>query len=74
LANSGFYVLSPEVLDFIERAKYLHMTDLIKMAIEQGHKVVVYSISPYSWFDFGTKEKFFRNRIKFLKMNGKRDY
>ena len=49
--NTGIYFLNPEVIDAIPEG-FFHMTDLIKMLISQGKRVMKYNLKDY-WLDIG---------------------
>ena len=53
LANTGLYVLSPHVLDFIPNDGLFHITRLIEKVIENGGEVGVYPVSETAWTDVG---------------------
>lgn len=53
LANTGFYVLEPEVLDLIEEDKFIHLPEIIEKCIDRNMKVGVYPITENSWMDMG---------------------
>jgi len=53
LVNTGFYVLSPSVLNLIPRDRYFDMPDLINAAQKNGMKVGVFPVSEKSWADVG---------------------
>ena len=58
LANTGMYLLSPEMIDLIpDRCEY-HFTELIADAIKQGAKTKVFPISSKSWIDTGEWEEY----------------
>lgn len=58
LANTGMYILNPEVLKFIPDNERFDMTDLIKK-VEENHKSVgVYPVSGESWIDIGQWEEY----------------
>lgn len=58
LANTGMYILNPEVLKFIPDNERFDMTDLIKR-LEENHKSVgVYPVSGESWIDIGQWEEY----------------
>jgi len=51
--NSGFYVLEPEVLDYINDEEFLDMPVLIKRLTEKGFRVGAFPVSEGSWTDIG---------------------
>jgi dTDP-glucose pyrophosphorylase len=53
LINTGLYILNPEVLDFIPRNKFYHITDLIHDLKSHKLKIGVYPIDEKSWVDIG---------------------
>ncbi|KAF1082722.1 MAG: D-arabinose-5-phosphate isomerase [Candidatus Rifleibacterium amylolyticum] len=52
LVNAGIYIVEPSVLDLIPKKTVFHMTDLIKLLIEQDRNVVGFPIHEY-WLDIG---------------------
>ena len=53
LVNTGLYVLSPEILEFIPGNQLYHITNLIQEANNRGRKVGVYPIDDDAWIDIG---------------------
>jgi len=53
LANTGMYVVSPGVLEYIVDNGIYHMTDLIEDAIRGGDTVGVFPVSQDAWIDIG---------------------
>ena len=53
LANTGLYVLNPEVLELIPDNQLFHITHLIDRVKENGGSVGVYPISEQAWIDVG---------------------
>jgi len=53
LANTGLYLLDPEVLNLIPDDTYFDMTDLICKIKENKMKVGVFPVSEKSWADVG---------------------
>lgn len=58
LANTGMYILNPEVLKFIPDNKRFDMTDLIRRLEENNKSVGVYPVSGESWIDVGQWEEY----------------
>jgi len=52
LINTGMYVLNPEVLQYIPKNEFFHITHLIEK-IKPTHKIGIYPISENSWIDTG---------------------
>ena len=59
--NSGIYVLNPNVMKFFKTKKFIHMTDIIELAISQKKKVHVFPIHE-NWYDYGIKEKYLNKK------------
>jgi dTDP-glucose pyrophosphorylase len=53
LANTGFYVIEPEFLEFVPDNTFVHITDIFETVIAQGKKVGIYPISEEKWADMG---------------------
>lgn len=51
--NTGFYVLNPEVFDYIHEDEVLHMTQLIEICQERGENIGVYIVPEAAWLDMG---------------------
>ncbi|MCB2211510.1 nucleotidyltransferase family protein [bacterium] len=65
LVNTGMYILSPEVLDYIPEDQEFHMTHLIDAVLERGEKVGVFPIGEKAWLDTGQWEEY-RRAIRLL--------
>ena len=53
LANTGIYVMEPEVMDFIERDEHIDVPELAKRLMTAGRRVGGYPITEKSWLDMG---------------------
>lgn len=53
MANTGFYVIEPEFLDYIPADTFVHITDAIDSCITAGEKVGFFPISENAWKDMG---------------------
>jgi dTDP-glucose pyrophosphorylase len=53
LANTGFYLLEPEVLDIIEENTFIHLPQIVEKCMKENKKVSVYPITEKSWMDMG---------------------
>jgi len=53
LANTGLYVMEPDVLADIGGESLVHVTDIINGCLEAGVRVGVYPVSERSWLDIG---------------------
>jgi len=58
LTNTGLYLIEPEVLQLIPKDSYFDMTDLIKIAQKNRHRIGVFPVSEKSWIDIGQWELF----------------
>ncbi len=64
LANTGFYIVEPNVLKFIPKNKFFHMTDLIKVLKNNKKKIGVYPIDESLWLDIGQWPEYNKNSKK----------
>ncbi len=53
LVNTGMYVLNSDILQYIPKNEFFHITHLIEKIKKIGKKVGVYPISENSWVDTG---------------------
>ena len=53
LINTGLYILNPDVLRFIPKNKFYHITHLIEDLKNSGKKIGVYPVDDESWIDVG---------------------
>ena len=53
LVNTGFYVLNPEIINFIPKNKFYHITDLLDELKKHKKKVGVFPVDEDSWLDIG---------------------
>jgi dTDP-glucose pyrophosphorylase len=58
LINTGFYLLNPDVLEFIPDNEFYHITDLIEELKKQGKSVGVYPVSEKAYIDVGQWEEY----------------
>lgn len=58
VANTGMYVLSPRIFDFIPAGTKFHITDLINALKRGEEKVGVYPVCEKAWIDVGQWEKY----------------
>ncbi|MFH1289008.1 MAG: nucleotidyltransferase family protein [bacterium] len=58
LVNTGMYILSLEVLNYIPEDKRFDMTMLIQLLKQKGEKVGVYPVQGKSWLDIGQWEEY----------------
>jgi mannose-1-phosphate guanylyltransferase len=61
LANTGIYVLEPEVLEYIPEGTFFDFAkDVFPRLLESGEKVVGYDEGSFYWSDIGTLESYRR--------------
>lgn len=58
--NSGFYILEPEIFNYIKENEFIHITDLFELLIADGKRVGVFPVSEGSWSDMGNWEEYLR--------------
>ena len=63
LVNTGMYLLSPEIFQYIPENNLFDMTDLIRVLQKNGFHVGVFPVSEKSWIDVGQWEEY-RQTIK----------
>lgn len=56
--NSGFYVLEPEVLQYVKDEEFLNIPDLIEELLKKGERVGAFPVSEGSWTDMGNWEEY----------------
>lgn len=57
LANTGVYILEPEVLQQIQDGEFIHITDLTERCIAAGMRAGVFPVSNKAWLDMGQIEE-----------------
>jgi Nucleoside-diphosphate-sugar pyrophosphorylase involved in lipopolysaccharide biosynthesis/translation initiation factor 2B, gamma/epsilon subunits (eIF-2Bgamma/eIF-2Bepsilon) len=62
--NTGMYVLNPELLEWIPKDTFYHMTNLADDLLKQGKQVGMYPISEDSFLDMGEFEEMHRMEQK----------
>lgn len=62
--NAGIYILSPEVLEFVETDTYIDMTQLIDVLLNNDMQVGSFPLTDY-WLDIGRMEDFERAHDEF---------
>ncbi len=65
--NSGFYVLEPEVLQYIEDDVFLNMPELIERIIKKGKRVGAFPVPEGSWIDMGNWDEYLKLVSKYSK-------
>jgi dTDP-glucose pyrophosphorylase len=66
LVNAGMYILNPEVLEYIPKDEFYHITHLIEKLQTKGYKIGVYPVSEKSWIDVGQWSEY-KNTIQKFK-------
>ncbi len=51
--NTGYYILEPEVMDYIGDNEHIDMPDIIEKMRHAGKRIGVYPISENAWMDMG---------------------
>jgi NDP-sugar pyrophosphorylase family protein len=69
LANTGFYIIEPEMLEIVPENTFCHTTDLIQKCMDIGEKVGVYPVSEEKWADMGKPDEMERMQEKMELMN-----
>ncbi|MBQ6947721.1 MAG: NTP transferase domain-containing protein [Clostridia bacterium] len=67
LANTGMYIVEPEVLDYFEDAVRVDFPVVIEKIREQGERVAVYPVSEHEWLDMGQLPELEKMRIRLCK-------
>ena len=67
LVNTGMYILNPDVLKFIPKNEFFHITDLIEKLQIEGYKIGVYPVSEKSWIDVGQWGEYKKSFKEFIK-------
>jgi dTDP-glucose pyrophosphorylase len=67
LVNTGFYILSPSVLNLIPKNKYFDMDKLIKIVIKKKGIVKVFPITQNNWSDVGQWNEYSKTIKEFRK-------
>lgn len=60
LVNIGFYILEPDVLEYIPKDTFFHMTDLMDAVMNDKKAVNSFPISEKSWTDLGQMEDYLK--------------
>lgn len=58
--NSGLYILEPEIFDYVEDNKFLHITTLIEKMLKDNKRVGVFPVNEHSWTDMGNWEEYLK--------------
>jgi len=63
LANTGIYILNPELVDDIPEDQFFHITELIEQTKNKGGKVGCFPVSEKAWTDIGDWDEY----LKYIK-------
>ncbi|MEG0505469.1 MAG: sugar phosphate nucleotidyltransferase, partial [Raoultibacter sp.] len=63
LANTGVYIVEPQVLDMIRENEFVHFPMVAERLLSKGERVGVFPVSEKSWIDIGELTKM-NNAIK----------
>lgn len=71
--NTGVYVLNREAISFIPQKSPFDMTDLMKVLIQRGRKVIMYPVNENDYMDIGQMEEYKKavEKIKLLEKKAK---
>jgi dTDP-glucose pyrophosphorylase len=58
--NAGLYILEPDVLKYIEKDRFLNITDLINKAISCGDQVGAFPVPEGAWVDIGNWDEYLK--------------
>lgn len=58
--NSGMYILEPQILNYLEDNKFLHITELIERLQKDGGKIGVFPVNQGSWKDIGEWDEYLK--------------
>lgn len=58
MVNTGFYILEPNVLQWVPDNEFFHITHLIESVIEKNGRVGIFPVSEQSWHDIGVWDEY----------------
>ncbi|WP_026506339.1 sugar phosphate nucleotidyltransferase [Butyrivibrio sp. MC2013] len=64
--NSGFYVMEPEIFDYLQNEEFINVPDLINKLINDDKKVGAFPVSEKSWVDMGNWDEYLTIVNKYL--------
>ena len=64
LANTGIYIVEPEVIDDIEDEVPIGFPDIVERERQKGRKVAAFPVSENDWMDMGQLSELEKMRIK----------
>lgn len=65
IVNTGLYILSYEILQYIPAGEFFNITDLIDVLLAEGKKIGVYPILEKNWLDMGNYDGLFNMLERF---------
>lgn len=60
MINTGMYIIEPEVLSYIQKDSFMHITTLIDLVKEKKSRVGVFPVSEKSWVDIGNWDEYLK--------------
>ena len=64
LANTGIYIVEPEVIDDMEDGMPVDFPEIVKIQRQKGRKVAVFPVSENDWMDMGQLPELEKMRIR----------
>lgn len=64
LANTGIYIVEPEVVDDMVDGEAIGFPDIVERERQKGRKVAVFPVSEHSWMDMGQISELEKMRLK----------
>lgn len=58
--NSGLYVIEPRIFHYIEDNAFIHITEVINLALQNGERIGVFPVSEGSWVDMGNWNEYLK--------------
>jgi dTDP-glucose pyrophosphorylase len=65
--NTGFYLMSSSILNFLKKKKYLDFNLLMDLIISKNKKIGIYKIKEKNWIDVGQIKEYKNHIINFAK-------
>ena len=66
LTNTGFYIIDPKFLKYINPDSVTHITETIQRCIEAGERIGIFPISEEQWSDMGQLDEMEKMRKRLL--------
>tara|TARA_A100001388_G_C28714113_1_gene472800 strand:+ start:89 stop:1156 length:1068 start_codon:yes stop_codon:yes gene_type:complete len=65
IINTGFYIIDKNLLKYIPRNKFFHITDLISKAQSEKNKIGLFPINDNNWSDVGEWNEYYKTNNLF---------